>query len=124
MEDVSERLIDAGIDASDVDVSVKQGVVTLSGEVRARHDKHRIEQIAADSSGVCDVENQLRIKKTSGSSSSSSSSTGGSSWESDSNKSSTTDASSGKSGSTGMSGAVGKANESSSTSSSGSSKKY
>lgn len=62
-DDVCEQLMSRGLDCSGVEVSVKDGVVTLTGEVCERQDKHRIEQIAADVSGVSDVENQLRMKK-------------------------------------------------------------
>ncbi|CAG0958268.1 hypothetical protein PHYC_00586 [Phycisphaerales bacterium] len=62
-EDVCERIMDDGIDAGEVDVKVKEAVVVLTGEVEDRRDKHRIEQIAAEVSGVQDVENQVRIKK-------------------------------------------------------------
>lgn len=63
-DDVCERIMDRGIDASDVDVKVKDAVVTLTGEVEDRSDKHRIEQIAAEVFGVQDVENQIRVKKS------------------------------------------------------------
>ncbi len=65
-EDVCERIIDAGLDAGGVEVTVRSGVVTLSGEVRERADKYRMEQIAAEVSGVTDVENSLRMRKDRG----------------------------------------------------------
>lgn len=68
-EDVCERIMDAGLDAAEVDITVQSGVVTLSGDVRDRADKYRMEQIASDVSGVTDVQNSLRVRKgdTSGS---------------------------------------------------------
>jgi|GEM_PF-6812003 len=70
-DDLCEKLMHQGLDCSGVEVSVKEGIVTLTGEVCERNDKHRIEQIAADISGVNDVENQLRMaKKSNGSTSS------------------------------------------------------
>lgn len=66
-EDVCERVMDEGIDCRNVDISVKDGLVTLTGEVCHRADKYRLEHLAADIAGVSDVENQLRLtKKTAG----------------------------------------------------------
>ncbi|HSX62694.1 MAG TPA: BON domain-containing protein [Tahibacter sp.] len=63
-EDLSERLSDDPmIDAGDINVDVKNGVVTLSGSVDARHLKHRVEDIADNCGGVKDVENKLTIRK-------------------------------------------------------------
>jgi hypothetical protein len=60
-DDVYDRLMgETGIDASDVDVIVKNGEVTLSGTVRDRVDKRRIEELAEGVLGVRDVHNQLR----------------------------------------------------------------
>lgn len=64
-EDLSERLSDdPQIDAADINVEVKNGVVTLSGSVDARHLKHRVEDMADQCSGVKDVENRLTIRKS------------------------------------------------------------
>src|SRR5574341_1254368 len=49
------------IDASDIEVSVSNAVVTLSGRVDSREDKRRTEEIAESVRGVKDVTNQLRI---------------------------------------------------------------
>jgi len=59
-EDVNERLSHGALDASDVEVSVKDGEVTLSGKVRSRADKRRAEDVADDVSGVKHVQNNLR----------------------------------------------------------------
>jgi hypothetical protein len=62
-EDISERLWDADeVDASDVTVEVKDGVVTLSGNVEQRRIKHRIEDIADACSGVKDIRNEIRVQ--------------------------------------------------------------
>ncbi|QUD86845.1 BON domain-containing protein [Phenylobacterium montanum] len=62
-EDVSDRLADhAHLDASDIDVQVKSGEVTLSGTVEDRHAKRRAEDCAEDVSGVRHVQNNLRVK--------------------------------------------------------------
>lgn len=60
-EDVCERVMETPLDASEVEVVVKDGEVTLTGTVRARHEKRIIEDIAADVRGVHDVHNRLRV---------------------------------------------------------------
>jgi osmotically-inducible protein OsmY len=62
LEDVCERLMEhPTIDASDVEVSVNNGDVTLSGTVENRAVKHLTEVMAETVSGVKEVHNQLRI---------------------------------------------------------------
>ena len=51
---------DATLDASEIEVEVIDGVVTLSGSVMNREQKRRAEDIAERISGVRDVTNQLR----------------------------------------------------------------
>ena len=64
-EDVNDRLSDdAFLDASDIEVTVSSGEVTLSGTVDTRIDKRRAEDLAEDISGVSNVQNQLRVKHT------------------------------------------------------------
>jgi osmotically-inducible protein OsmY len=61
-EDVCVRLTDhPGIDASEIEVLVDAGEVTLSGTVDARTTKRLAEEVAESVSGVRDVHNQLRI---------------------------------------------------------------
>lgn len=61
-EDVSERLMDDGrVDAVDVEVSVTNGEVTLTGTVPHRRMKRLAEDVAESVRGVRDVHNQLRI---------------------------------------------------------------
>jgi hypothetical protein len=61
-EDVCEALTeDDHVDASDIQVSVRDAEVTLAGTVSERPVKHRAEQVAAAVRGVADVHNQLRI---------------------------------------------------------------
>ncbi len=63
-EDVNDRLSDDYyIDASDVEVAVQNSEVTLTGTVKSRSDKRRIEDIAESVSGVTNVENRLRVKQ-------------------------------------------------------------
>jgi osmotically-inducible protein OsmY len=64
-EDVNDRLSDdAFLDASEIEVTVSGGEVTLSGTVENRIDKRRAEDLAEDISGVTNVQNQLRVKQT------------------------------------------------------------
>jgi hypothetical protein len=66
-EDVCERLTDdPEIDASNLEVAVKNGEVTLSGTVSSRYDKRRAEECAEDISGVKDVHNGLRVSMEQG----------------------------------------------------------
>jgi osmotically-inducible protein OsmY len=65
-EDINEQLMESDdIDASDVSVEVKDGVVTLSGSVEQRWLKHRIEDMADNCSGVKDVRNEIRVQSRS-----------------------------------------------------------
>jgi osmotically-inducible protein OsmY len=63
-EDVCDRLTDDWrIDASDVEVVVTNGEVTLSGAVHSRDDKRSAEDLAETISGVRDVHNNLRVSR-------------------------------------------------------------
>jgi osmotically-inducible protein OsmY len=62
-EEVCECLTDdASIDASNISIEVKDGIVTLTGSVDDRNMKHRAEDLAEDISGVKDVENRLSVQ--------------------------------------------------------------
>ena len=64
-EDVCERFTrHAYLDASEIEVEVKDGEVTLEGEVESRTAKRLAEDIAEAASGVLDVHNRLRIRAT------------------------------------------------------------
>jgi osmotically-inducible protein OsmY len=64
-EDVNDRLgDDYYIDASDIEVTVSNTEVTLTGTVPSRNDKRRAEDIAESVSGVTNVENRLRVKQS------------------------------------------------------------
>src|ERR1041385_1276316 len=66
-EDVNDRLSDDYyLDASDVEVTVSNTEVTLTGTVNSRDDKRRAEDLAEQVSGVSNVENRLRVKQQSG----------------------------------------------------------
>ena len=62
LELACERLTDADLDASDIEVKVSQGTVTLEGSVRARWMKHAAEDIIDDLGGVQDIQNHLRVR--------------------------------------------------------------
>jgi osmotically-inducible protein OsmY len=62
-EDVNERLTqDPEIDASEIEVQVKDGEVTLTGTVEMRYAKRRAEDLIENISGVREVHNQLRTR--------------------------------------------------------------
>jgi len=62
-EEISDRLMmHPDVDASDIEVRVSDGVVTLSGMVDDRHQKRVAEFIAEDAIGVDDVNNQLKVR--------------------------------------------------------------
>jgi osmotically-inducible protein OsmY len=52
------------VDAIRIHVAVDQGVVTLSGTVESYWQKHRAEEIAANTAGVTDVHNELTVAPT------------------------------------------------------------
>jgi hypothetical protein len=61
-EEVSEILMDHhDIDASEIEVTVKDGEVTLAGTVGDRHTKRLAERVLDHVSGVVDVHNTIRV---------------------------------------------------------------
>ena len=60
-EDVNDQLTDdPWLDATDIEVSVTGGEVTLGGTVAERGDKYRAEDLADEVAGVTHVQNNLR----------------------------------------------------------------
>ena len=60
-EDVCQRLTDhPAVDASEIEVAVQEGEVTLTGTVEDRRMKRLAEDVAGESPGVRDVHNQIR----------------------------------------------------------------
>ena len=61
-EDINDRLTDDWmLDATEIEVEVSGGEVTLSGNVDDRSDKRRAEDIAESVSGVRNVQNNIRV---------------------------------------------------------------
>jgi len=64
-DDVNDRLTDdPHIDASDIEVSVSNREVTLSGHVNNRFEKRHAEDLAESVSGVTHVQNNLRVQQS------------------------------------------------------------
>lgn len=62
-DEISDRLMThPDIDASDMEITVQNGVVTLSGIAEDRHEKRLAELIAEDAVGVDDVDNRLKVR--------------------------------------------------------------
>lgn len=63
-EDICEELMHASdLDASGVEVAVREGVVVLAGTVPERSMKVRIEQIADRCAGGVEISNQIRVEQ-------------------------------------------------------------
>lgn len=64
-EDVNDRLTDEwNVDASDIEVSVNNGEVILTGYVTDRIQKRTAEEVAEKVSGVKHVENRIKVDST------------------------------------------------------------
>jgi osmotically-inducible protein OsmY len=67
IDEVSRRLEqDSEVDASEIEVTCSEGIVTLTGTVEDRNAKRCAEDCAAEAYGVKDVKNELRIESRSG----------------------------------------------------------
>lgn len=65
LEDIHNRLTDEwNIDASDIEVTVTDGEVILTGFVADRFQKRRAADIADDVYGVTNVENRIKVNNT------------------------------------------------------------
>jgi osmotically-inducible protein OsmY len=63
-EEVCNVLLkDKNINASDIEVKVKDGIVTLSGTVENRSDKLEAEMAIEGVAGVEDINNEIKLKK-------------------------------------------------------------
>jgi len=61
-EEICERLSEGYLDASEIEVVVREGEVTLTGMVTDRQTKRLAEEIADAAHGVKDIENRLKVK--------------------------------------------------------------
>ena len=62
-EEICDRLTThPDVDATEIDVRVDNGIVTLIGSVDDRHQKRVAEFIAEDAIGVDDVQNELKVR--------------------------------------------------------------
>lgn len=67
-DDINDKLYhDSYVDAGDIEVTVSNGEVTLTGTVDSRDTKHRAEDLAEEVTGVNNVSNNLKVNKTSSS---------------------------------------------------------
>jgi hypothetical protein len=63
-EDVCERLtMDHDVDATEIEVAVAGGVVTLTGSVHERQAKRVAEEISESVRGVTDVQNNITVSR-------------------------------------------------------------
>jgi osmotically-inducible protein OsmY len=63
-DELCERLTrDPYVDASDIEVQVRDGEVIFTGTVSDRDQKYRAEDIAESVTGVNDVTNHIRIRR-------------------------------------------------------------
>lgn len=63
-EDINEALFKSyDVDASDIEVSVANGVVTLTGTVNTREEKREAEFCSEAVSGVTDIRNEISIRR-------------------------------------------------------------
>jgi osmotically-inducible protein OsmY len=64
-EMICERLTDDPyVDASEVSIEVRDGVITLSGDVPERRMKHRVEDIASEMGRDNEIRNEIRVAGT------------------------------------------------------------
>jgi osmotically-inducible protein OsmY len=58
----AKMTLDDLVDASDIDVDVDGGTVTLTGDVRSKDEQRRAVRIATETSGVTRVVNHIRVR--------------------------------------------------------------
>jgi osmotically-inducible protein OsmY len=71
-EEVNERLAHGFLDASEIEVKVQNGNVTLTGTVASKESKRLVEDLLEDVGGAKDIDNRVKVKARSGQSTSSS----------------------------------------------------
>lgn len=64
-ERVCERLTDDPfVDATDIEISVANGEITLSGTVETRRMKYAVEDLVAEMAGVSAVHNSIQVRRS------------------------------------------------------------
>lgn len=64
-DEINDKLYhDSYVDASDIEVTVNEGEVTLTGTVNDKHTKRRVEDLAEEITGVSDVTNNIKVNRT------------------------------------------------------------
>jgi hypothetical protein len=63
-EEICERLSEGYLDASDIEVVVQDGEVTLTGSIADRRTKRLAEELADGVRGVKDIENRLKLRSS------------------------------------------------------------
>ncbi len=66
LADLCDGLMRSWVDAEDVDIRVRDGVVLLSGVVRSADERHATEALARDVLGVKEVINDIRVHRDEG----------------------------------------------------------
>ncbi|AEI67849.1 BON domain-containing protein [Corallococcus macrosporus] len=66
LTDLCDRLMQSWVDAEDVDIRVRDGVVLLAGVVRSHDERHATEALARDVLGVKEVINDIRVYRDEG----------------------------------------------------------
>ena len=79
LEEIHERLSMGYLDASEIEVTVKNGEVVLKGTVSTKSDRRTAEDAIEDVLGVKEIDNRIKVKKQETSSSSMSTSSSSSS---------------------------------------------
>jgi len=65
-EEICDRLMSQGMfDPSDVEIEVKDGVVSLQGNVDSRSTKYQLEEISEGILGVKDIDNKVKVSSSS-----------------------------------------------------------
>jgi hyperosmotically inducible protein len=58
----AKMTLDDVVQASDIDVDVEGGIVTLTGNVESKDEQRRAVRIASETSGVTRVVNHIRVR--------------------------------------------------------------
>lgn len=62
-EEVAQRLAEGYLDSSEIEVTVKNGEVSLQGTVGSKDDRRLAEDLIEHCFGVKDVDNRLKVRR-------------------------------------------------------------